>query len=432
MNTASKFNKMLNTKSSGSAPSELSVPSVAEKEERRPRVHLDFLDGLRGLAATYVVCFHFLALNTAGLPNWARHAVSWSNFGHSAVNLFIVLSGFSLMLPVAYSQDKLLLGGTRLYLKRRTWRILPPYYVALGLSLVSLLASPQGMAALRGHAAANWSANFTAGTLLSHLAVIHNLRPEWAGRSNMALWSVATEWQIYFVFPLLLLPVWRRFGNVAAVVAGFGAGLLPLLVTHYDLSTACFWYIGLFALGMMGAVLCANRSRPNAGSLSSSSYPSCRKLLSLTLLLLLGYFAALKILPVHSLINAGYYRFYLGETVKDGLVGGLVLCLILYCVHGVNQRQENAPTPYILLVLESSVARTLGLFSYSLYLTHCIILQEADIVTDALHLSPVGALAFRTFVGLPAALAFAFAFHKLIEKPFMTRFQKKSEKALLS
>lgn len=432
MNTASEFKKMLNTKAIGSAQAELSVPAVSEKEERRPRVHLDFLDGLRGLAAMYVVCFHFLALNTAGLPHWARHAVSWSNFGHSAVNLFIVLSGFSLMLPVAYSQDKLLRGGTRLYLKRRAWRILPPYYVALGLSLVALLASPQGMAALRGHAAADWSSNFTVGSLLSHLAVIQNLSPEWAGRSNMALWSVATEWQIYFVFPLLLLPVWRRFGGAAAVMAGFGAGLLPLFLTRYDLSAACFWYIGLFALGMMGAILCAHSLQLKTGGLSSSGYPSNRKLLCLTLLLLLGYFAMLKILPAHSLINAGYYRFYLCQTVKDGLVGGLALCLILYCARGVSQRQEEAPAPRILLLLESSVTRTLGLFSYSLYLTHCVVLQEADIVTAALHLSPVGALAFRTFVGLPAALGFAFAFHKLFEKPFMTRFQKQSEKALLS
>lgn len=231
-----------------------------------PRVHLDFLDGLRGLAAAYVVCFHFLALNITGLPRWAAHAVSWANHGHSAVNVFIVLSGFSLMLPVARSGDRSLWGGMRRYLVRRAWRILSPYYAALALSLLALLASPQGMAALRGRAALAWSLDFSAGSLLSHLAVIHNLSPQWSGRINMALWSVAIEWQIYFVFPLLLLPIWRRFGSAAAIAAGFAVGLLPLVITRYDLSVACFWYIGLFALGMAGAVTCARSLWPQGGA----------------------------------------------------------------------------------------------------------------------------------------------------------------------
>ena len=349
-------------------PSAVAVPpSLYEPmdEQRGGHVHLDFLDGLRGLAAMYVVCHHFLAWNTAGLPHWAAQAVSWANFGHSAVNIFIVLSGFSLMLPVARSQDNRLRGGTRPYLMRRARRILPPYYAALALSLIALLASPQGIAALHGQAAPGWASNFTAGSLLSHFAVVHNFSPVWSGRINMALWSVATEWQIYFVFPLLLLPVWRRFGSAVAVAAGFGAGLLPLLISRYDLSAPCCWYIGLFALGMAGAVLCARGLWPQEGDSFRPAFPSNRKLLSLTVLLMLSYIAVLKILPAHSQVNAGYYRFYLSETAKDGLTGGLALCLILFCARGVGLRRASAPAPRALLLLELPAVRALGLFSYS-------------------------------------------------------------------
>lgn len=403
--------------------------TYAETAGAKPRVHLDFLDGLRGLAAMYVVCHHFLAWNTLGLPHWAVCCVSWANFGHSAVNVFIVLSGFSLMLPVARSEDKRLRGGTRLYLARRARRILPPYYAALALSLLALLLSPQGLAALHGHAERDWSANFTTGSVLSHLAVVHNLSPNWIGQINMALWSVATEWQIYFVFPLLLLPVWRRFGNAAAVAAGFAAGLLPLLIPHYDLSIACFWYVGLFALGMAGATLCAGSLWPREGESVGWSYPPGGRLLGIAVLLALGYAASLKILPMHGQVSAGYYRFYLAETVKDGLTGGLALCLILYCARGVSLRREGVPAPRVLLLLESPAARALGLFSYSLYLTHCIVLRESDLVTAALHLSPLGALAFRAFVGIPVALGLAYVFHKVAEKPFLTPFQKQAEDA---
>lgn len=147
------------------------------------RLHLGFLDGLRGLAAFYVVCHHFLAWSSSALPRWAQRAVSWADFGHTAVGIFIVLSGFSLMLPVARSQNGRLRGGVRLYLSRRARRILPPYYAAL---LLSLLPS------------ALFSRPLTLASVLSHAVLLHNLDPRWCHDINMALWSVATEWQIYF------------------------------------------------------------------------------------------------------------------------------------------------------------------------------------------------------------------------------------------
>src|SRR5215218_948233 len=69
---------------------------------------------------------------------------------------------------------------------------------------------------------------------------------------NMAHWSVATEWQIYFLFPLLLLPLWRRFGSACAVAAAAVVGLLPhfLLPESRNLDWACPWFLGLFAMGM--------------------------------------------------------------------------------------------------------------------------------------------------------------------------------------
>lgn len=63
------------------------VPSVAAA----PR--LEFLDGLRGLAALYVVLFHArlaLLLNLGTLPHWASLALRPLNFGHYAVAVFIV------------------------------------------------------------------------------------------------------------------------------------------------------------------------------------------------------------------------------------------------------------------------------------------------------------------------------------------------------
>ena len=48
---------------------------------------------------------------------------------------------------------------------------------------------------------------------------------------------------------------------------------------------------------------------------------------------------------MHSRADAGHYRFYLGETVKDGITGGLAVCLILYCARSTCLRREGIPAP---------------------------------------------------------------------------------------
>src|SRR5437660_75394 len=118
----------------------LSPPSASAQAPSVPvplapsRFRLDFLDGIRGLAALYVALFH-VSYARQSLPEPARHLTDWLQFGHYAVGVFIVLSGYCLMLPVARSADGRLRGGVGSYLRRRAWRILPPYYAALVLAL---------------------------------------------------------------------------------------------------------------------------------------------------------------------------------------------------------------------------------------------------------------------------------------------------------
>ena len=68
------------------------------------------------------------------------------------------------------------------------------------------------------------------------------------------MWSVATEWQIYFIFPLLLLPIWRKWGNGAVIAVAFAVGLAPHYLFHGFADIAAPWYIGLFTLGLVGAI----------------------------------------------------------------------------------------------------------------------------------------------------------------------------------
>src|SRR5689334_14248080 len=86
---------------------------------------LAFLDGIRGLAALYVV-FHHAYLFTRSDRSSAITQELWGQ-GRVAVDIFIVLSGFCLMLPVVQSSVKCVPGGFLKYFLRRAARILPAY-----------------------------------------------------------------------------------------------------------------------------------------------------------------------------------------------------------------------------------------------------------------------------------------------------------------
>ena len=94
------------------------------------------LDGIRALAALYVVVYHIFLRAWPGYPG-ASHAPFWAtlfSYGRGAVAIFIVLSGFSLGLGPARSGWRF--KSIKTYAHRRAWRILPPYWAALAFSLV--------------------------------------------------------------------------------------------------------------------------------------------------------------------------------------------------------------------------------------------------------------------------------------------------------
>ena len=124
------------------------------------------LDGLRGLAVSLVLLVHLSAAMRAQIADgpvasfWS--AVSpLSGMGGTGVHLFFVLSGFLLFLPYART---LLIGtrrpSSRRFYKRRLLRILPAYYVALG--VVALALEPD---VLRANAVEQIS---------SHALLLHN------------------------------------------------------------------------------------------------------------------------------------------------------------------------------------------------------------------------------------------------------------------
>lgn len=371
--------------------------------EPRPheRTQLPFLDGIRGVAALYVT-FHHAAIMVppAELGRVARSIAPYFYMGHAAVSVFIVLSGYCLMLPVVRSSDGWLRGGYFGYLARRARRILPAYYAALGLSLLAAALPPMARWARTPWDLAQPALRLD--VVLSHVFLVHNLRMKWFYRVDPPMWSVATEWQIYFLFPVLVL-IWRRAGIAAAVVAAIGASaclafiprMLGLGAGPWAVQQMCPWYLGLFALGMAAAVVGFSRGRCAGWSRSRLPWG----------LLTLGL----------GLLSAARQTRY-GDSVilNDAIMGLATASLLIFC--DVHHRTKDANgRPPIVAILSARSAVVLGSFSYSLYLLNFPLLALANLLLRRWAAAD-WRLAILMAAAVPMVVAVSYGFSSVFER----------------
>lgn len=363
-------------------------PPLAVVREHAPS-RLLFLDGIRGLAALYVVLHHAYLEIVQPLPPGFPNRVLFERllaplrYGHHAVAVFIVLSGYCLMLPIVRSGS--LPGGFPGYVRRRVRRILPAYFAALALCLAVIRLVP----AMQVRSGLRWDVALpiTKGAVVSHLLLLHNLRPQWNFGIDPPMWSVATEWQIYFALPLLLLPIWRRFGNGATVAVALGLGIgLSRIPTLY---MANFPYLGLFAFGMAAAQV---------------RRVSRRNILLLAAAVFAGWCAAVR-LPLGTPAQA--------LLLSDLCAGALAACVIVACA--------VSDVPQLRRVFTHRSALALGSFSYSLYLVHYPVLSLCHVAALHLHLPPLVFAGWEFAVGVTTSLAAAYLFHLAFERPFLSK-----------
>ena len=380
------------------------------------RVRLEYLDGIRGLAALLVAVFHAgLIIPQGGAHgSWFEPWLSWLWLGRGSVAVFIVLSGYCLMLPVVRSVERKLEGGFRAYLARRAWRILPAYLAALILSVAVLAALSRARTHEQGWLSTMYPV-LDAGVILSHALLVHNLHADWCFKINSPMWSVAVEWQIYFLFPLLLIPIWRRFGSIAAVVASYVAGIVPIYFVN-GLSLSAPWLTGLFAMGMAAATLGAPnrprriRSRDDVGW---------------------GWFAGFVFAGWAYAGGNGYgysdsgvgplVGWKLGAIV-DSAVGVGTFALLVHCTESLTDPQPRRVRSWAVALFESKPAKWLGRFSYSLYLTHALVLVSIEaLIMRREALSRPQAVMVSFGLGIPLALIVGYGFYLAFERPFLRR-----------
>jgi len=343
------------------------------------------LDGIRGLAALYVVLYHIFLRAWPGYPG-ASHAPFWAvglSYGRAAVALFIVLSGFSLGLGPARSGWRLKSIAT--YAHRRAWRILPPYWAALVFSLVMtwyVLAQPR-LPVPDGKSVVVY------GLLVQDVFAV--------GSPNRAFWSIAIEAQLYILLPLLLLLVRRvsapaMTGLVAAIVVIIGVlgphvALMNTALVKFTPDLAVLFAVGLLAAGIVSAGE-RTRSQPWAGYALAAAVP------------------AIGLMVVKGSVWSYFNLFWLDLAWAPAI--GCFLAAV-----------ATSRPRFAVRFLGSRLPRSLGSCSYSLYLTHAPIVIA---VSYGLVLGRVtsGTPVFFVLVAilLPLTVCFARLFAVVFEIPF--------------
>jgi peptidoglycan/LPS O-acetylase OafA/YrhL len=220
--------------------------------------HRAAIDGIRGLAALGVLAFH-VWLYRPDRPHGARsalidHVLFSANLGLIA---FFVLSGF--LLYRAYARAAL--ARTRPpqvvdYARKRIARIVPAYY-ACGIGCVLLYATvgPDDIrpSANELPAFAVFAQNYSLDTLM---------------QLNPVLWTLSVEAAFYVALPLIVALAARlSFRAHALLLAGLVAVGIGFNALDYEVrlgevaGKTLAAYIGVFAVGMLAALLIERRNK---------------------------------------------------------------------------------------------------------------------------------------------------------------------------
>lgn len=315
------------------------------------------LDAIRGVAALAVLAYHvrynfFVDYSQLPQTTWAaRLFYTATSFGHDAVVVFFVLSGYL----ISGSILKDLRGGTwswRRYLLNRTTRL---YVVLVPGLLMTVFWDQLGMRLFAGHpvytgAPQAWIHNFfpvaeraTPVIFFKNLAFLHAIAGTPAYGTAGSLWSLTYEFAYYLIFPAALCAVWPgvRWPQRAAF-----AVITLLLANHFGnaiLLAFPIWLLG-FALQLLPRAEFLQR-RMSDGVVAGVGAA------------MVAGIAATHLSPVRDLLG--------GDVQNVDYLTGVICALGLFVVLH-DRRAVEKETPGLYVRLAAATAN----ISYTLYVVH--------------------------------------------------------------
>lgn len=365
------------------------------------RKRLRGIDALRGAAALGVVVYHAVEQGQNVLPNnflqYPIRLVQFaSSYGYIGVFLFFVISGFCIHLQWARTKAAGFKPEIRFisFWKRRIRRLYPPYIITLLLFLL-LTAATVGL---------NLNQSFFY-DLGMHLLMLHNLDPKTCYTINSVFWTLAIEEQLYLAYFLLLfIRIRWGWGVTLAVcllarLGWMGFSHLVWLKTGVGIpvpeAAASYWFT--WALGAIGVEVMF-------GLVKLRGWSRDLRLATVLIIAAVALSSDLLSTPKDTLLHKASW------FVVHPLWGLGFFIVVNRMVLAEDSWLRQARLPSMV-----SVFSTLGVFSYSIYLTHELVIMQSWLWINPTWLQLVNV----AVVIIPATIIFAWVFFWFCEKPFM-------------
>ena len=336
------------------------------KQVDQSREYVASLTGLRGVAAMFVFLFHYGALNPGIRLDLSTpvigHVLQFPlGFGFAGVDMFFVLSGFLLSLPFARAalnnSDR---PPTRSYYKRRLLRVFPAYYAQLTIIL------------LVGAWFVTWKP-VNGMSLLAHLGMFFNIGANPVRPIVGLWWTLPVELSFYLLLPIIasfLRPTrWMVF-----MLFGIALSVLYRIWSADHFSEAAAGGVFLAASHLPGSLPEFLFGATAALMVQWFSFNSINKPAPIILdgLFLLGaslclLWFQLVLLPNGSDYWSGHWSMFIAPVAL-----GLPLSWMVISLYWGSRLGR--------LLFANPVIYFLGLISYSLYLWHFVVMQQAVVV----------------------------------------------------
>jgi peptidoglycan/LPS O-acetylase OafA/YrhL len=351
------------------------------------------VDHLRAFAATLIVFYHGLQLFggyfRTGREDFDGHWIFSRNpiltlieEGHSAVSLFIVLSGFIFTYGATGREI-----SYRQFITNRLWRIAPLFYLVVVFGIHT------------------FEQDFNLLALVQTLAFLGDLPGALVGGPLLGIaWAIAVEFRCYLVFPFLLRLGdrygLRYFAGILAVTLGFR--ILHFISFHTVRDLSYLTIVGRldqFVIGMVAATLFGRLERHR--KILRWSFPVATSLA----LGWLWWFNQ----------DGGWQADKLNRIFWPTIEGGVwALVIVTYVAF---DRATGQPANWLSLF----VAR-LGQISFSTYLLHFTMIMLLIHLKWVVHPSPDpvrNALLCTALEAWPLTVMVSVLTYNVIERPFM-------------
>jgi peptidoglycan/LPS O-acetylase OafA/YrhL len=350
------------------------------------------LDGLRGIAALWVLIGHAMLLT-----GWHLPLIGDPDLG---VDLFVMLSGFLMVFHYQLRQDKepwSEISTWSNFWTRRFFRIAPLYYVmlAIAIALGPVIFESRMVIDHFLEVTPQQPERYLDGSLenvLLHVSFLFGLSPAHAFRTPLPDWSISLEMQFYAVLPFLMLFIhrlgWLR-GSIGVVAAGVAIAMaLRLVGINFPMPAFLPLKMHVFASGML-----------LAGALNA---PTPRALVHF--LLALAFVA----LPIGG-----------GVTVLREVVRlGLVVAFFALIFHAHLPPPLANPLNRISDFMGNKFCHELGELSFGAYLIHLLVMQPVIAYLIRAHghdISDFQRFLLSIAITIPITYALSAVGHKLIE-----------------